>query len=77
MDERSDIPVEESNVDSDDLSLFFGAAKDVIARYTHCGVCGANLHFSYVTDFSRNVTQETARCPECSTKIRQIIHRLQ
>jgi uncharacterized protein with PIN domain len=59
------------------LTQFFGTAKDVVARYTHCTLCGANLHFSHVTDFSRNLTQETARCPECGVQARQVVHRLQ
>src|SRR5580658_4581949 len=56
---------------------YYGTSKDVVDRYTHCVLCGANLHFSHVTDFSKNLTQETARCPECGVKVRQIMHRLQ
>jgi hypothetical protein len=81
MDERNDMP---ENADSNapaananGLSPFYGTAKDVVARYTHCALCGANLHFTHVTDFSRNLTQETARCPECGVKARQAMHRLQ
>jgi hypothetical protein len=56
---------------------FFGAAGDVVAKYSHCALCGANLHFSHVTDFSRNLTQETAKCPECAVTARRMLHRLQ
>jgi DNA-directed RNA polymerase subunit RPC12/RpoP len=59
------------------LSPFYGTARDVVARYTHCALCGANLHFTHVTDFARNLTQETAKCPECGVKARQSMHRLQ
>jgi DNA-directed RNA polymerase subunit RPC12/RpoP len=59
------------------LSPFFGSAREVVDRYTHCALCGSNLHFTHVTDFSRNLTQETARCPECGVKARQAMHRLQ
>lgn len=59
------------------LSNFFGPAQDVVARYSHCALCGANLHFIHVTDFAKNLTQETAKCPECNIKIRQLTHRLQ
>lgn len=58
-------------------SGYYGTAKDVVARYTHCALCGANLHFSHVTDFNRNLTQETAKCPECGVKARRVLHRLQ
>lgn len=59
------------------LSQSFGTAKEVMSRYNHCALCGANLHFTHITDFSRNLTQETARCPECGIKSREIMHRLQ
>jgi DNA-directed RNA polymerase subunit RPC12/RpoP len=78
MDERNDLPSEESMIeDSDALSQFFGTAREVVAKYTHCALCGANLHFTHITDFSKNLTQETARCPECGVKARRLIHRLQ
>lgn len=53
------------------------SAQDVLLHYTHCSACKARLHFSYVTDFSRNVTQETARCPECHLQAHRMMHRLQ
>jgi len=78
MDERSDLPAEESVTEANEiLSQYFGTAKDVIERYTHCVLCGANLHFTHVTDFSRNLTQETAKCPECGVKVRRVLHKLQ
>lgn len=55
----------------------FGAANVVVERYLHCSFCGANLHFVHVTDFARNMTQETAKCPECGVQARQVLHRLQ
>ena len=76
MDERNDLPADEMQTE-EALSQFFGTAKDVVARYTHCALCGANLHFSHITDFSRNLTQETARCPECGLKVRRVVHKLQ
>ena len=74
MAERKD----EIQNDTDSLSsLFFGTAKEVVARYMHCALCGASLHFTHQTDFSRNLTQETAKCPECGIKVRNLMHRLQ
>ncbi len=81
MDDTNHLPDNEEtpteNSSAGTASPFFGTAKEVVARYTHCALCGANLHFSHVTDFSRNLTQETARCPECGVKSRQAMHRLQ
>ena len=78
MDERDQILDEtpESN-ELETMTQFFGAAKDVLDRYTHCVLCVANLHFSHQTDFSRNLTQETAKCPECGVRVRSVMHRLQ
>jgi hypothetical protein len=66
-----------SSVESDSVPNFFGSAKDVIDRYSHCALCGSHLHFTHMTDFTRNLTQETSKCPECGVKARQNIHRLQ
>ena len=79
MDKRQDLPTDstETSAVEEALANFFGTAQDVVARYTHCALCGANLHFSHVTDFAKNLTQETAKCPECGIKIRQVLHRLQ
>ncbi len=52
-------------------------AQQVLLKYTRCVHCQARLHFSYLTDFSRNLTQETARCPECQSQAHQVMHRLQ
>ncbi len=59
------------------LSQFYGPASDVVERYMHCVLCGANLHFSHITDFTHSITHEMARCPECGTRARKVSHRLQ
>lgn len=76
MDERIGRPVHQDQ-ETHGLSPFLGTAKDLLEKYTHCAICDAYLHFSYVTDFSRNLTQETARCPECGIRSRQVVHKLQ
>lgn len=50
--------------------------KEVLQRYASCRECGSHLHFTYLTDFSKNLTQETARCPECGSKSRRLIYNL-
>lgn len=74
---RHDLPTAELVDMSEALSEYVGSAEEVMARYTHCCLCGSNLHFSHMTDFARNITQETAKCPECGIKIRRIMHKLQ
>ncbi len=59
-------------------SPFFKTTQDMHAHYTHCPLCNAFLHFSHITDFSKNLTQETTRCPECILgKTQRFLHRLQ
>jgi hypothetical protein len=55
----------------------FGSARDLMDRYSHCVVCHSRLHFTHLTDFSRNLSQEIAKCPECNLKVRRVTHRLQ
>ncbi len=57
-------------------SQYFGTARQVVERYCHCQICGANLSFSHLTDFVRNTTQENARCPECGVQSHRVLHRL-
>ncbi len=78
MNERKDImdSIEEAIL-GESVSPHFGTASEVVERYCHCALCGANLHFSHVTDFIRNLTQEIARCPECGIKAREATHKLQ
>ena len=79
MDEQNDLPMtDDSSIEMNDaIAQFYGTAKDVVAKYTHCSLCGSHLHFTHVTDFSRNLTQETARCPECGVRARRVLHKLQ
>jgi hypothetical protein len=59
------------------IAPLVGSVDRVIQRYSHCGVCGGRLHFNYASDFSRNLTEEKASCPECGLDSRQSLHRLQ
>lgn len=76
MDDR-DLKTDETLIDKDPFDMSFGSAQEVMDRYTHCVLCGANLHFNHVTDFAKNLTQEIARCPECGIKAREVLHKLQ
>lgn len=72
-----DTEVSNENSSGDSSFPFYGTSEQVVAQYSHCGFCGSNLHFTHVTDFVRNLTQESASCPECGTKVRRATHRLQ
>ena len=72
-----DLPSAELIDARDAMAQISGNAEEVVERYSHCPVCGSRLHFTHLTDFSRNLTQETANCPECTIKVRRVMHRLQ
>jgi DNA-directed RNA polymerase subunit RPC12/RpoP len=76
MDEMNDGFSDDFMEEKETEFKFFGTAREVMTRYARCGLCGANLHFSHVTDFTKNMTHETARCPECAIKPRLLMHRL-
>ena len=77
MEERNDLPADEVTEETDTLPHFLGTAQDYLERYSHCPLCGSNLHFTHVTDFVRNLTLETARCPECGVRARKAMYSLQ
>lgn len=77
-DDRNNWNSDEANAAANgEGSRCFGTSEEIVERYTHCHLCGSNLHFTHVTDFSRNLTHEQAKCLECGVKTQQITHRLQ
>jgi hypothetical protein len=62
---------------SPSIAPLVGSMDRVIQRYSHCEICGGRLHFNHASDFSRNLTEEKASCPECGLDSRQVLHRLQ
>ena len=58
-------------------SMMVGSIQDMLKKYFQCPVCGANLSFKHRTDFKQNLTEESARCPECEIRIRKVLHSLQ
>ncbi len=78
MDEFNESLSEENSEESVEFPVqFFGTAPEFVAKHNRCTLCDANLHFTHLTDFARNITQETARCLECSTiKPRLMTHKL-
>ena len=75
MEEFKDLP--ELNEEEDLTSECYGTPSHLVSKHSKCHACGSHLHFSHSTDFVRNMTLETAKCPECGTKIRRVMHRLQ
>ena len=64
-------------IEGEDTSAGLFTTEEYLARYTRCAACGSHLHFTHLTNFIRNLTEETARCPECGLRARRGTHRLQ
>ena len=78
MEERNDLPpASEGTTAPAETPSFFSNTQDLVERYMHCAICGSNLHFTHVTDFVKDLTYESARCPECGIQVRKVMHRLQ
>ncbi len=78
MEENNDLSLDDQlDEEVNSLSQFLGTAREVVERYTRCSFCGAHLHFTHITDFTKNVTQETARCPECGVRASRSVYKLQ
>ena len=78
--EKIEVSNDSSSTDSGTGSALkpaIGALDQVIRHFSHCQICGGRMHFNYVSDFSRNTTQEKAVCPECGLDTREVLHRLQ
>ena len=74
---QSEILGEDLHESSPKKSRYYGTPKDVVDAYTRCNSCGSRLHFSHLTDFANNMTQESVRCLECEADQRVTIYQLQ
>jgi len=53
---------------------YYGDKIQVQKIIDDCKVCGTKLVFNHFSDFKNLMVQETARCPECGSGNRKIIH---
>lgn len=53
---------------------YFGTAEEVKKIMGECKVCGSKLLLSHMPDYKNLLVQETARCIECGSGNRKIIH---
>jgi len=71
------VPVVEAKPAQPAAPMLQSSAGEALQKYSLCAHCQSRLHFAYLTDFSRNLTEETARCPECHKQSHRVMHRLQ
>jgi uncharacterized Zn finger protein len=53
---------------------YYGDHDNVKKIIDDCKNCGAKLVFSHLPDYKNLIIQETARCMECGTNFRKLIH---
>ncbi|MBT3585255.1 MAG: hypothetical protein HN509_10120 [Halobacteriovoraceae bacterium] len=64
----------ESDFKFERFEEYFGDIKQVKKLIDNCGVCGSKLILSHLSDYKNLFVQETARCPECGSNDRKMIH---
>jgi len=53
---------------------YWGSPEDVKKTMSECKVCGSKLLLSHMPDYKNLLVQETARCIDCGSGNRKIIH---
>ncbi len=53
---------------------YWGTADDVKKTMSECKICGSKLLLSHMPDYKNLLVQETARCIDCGSGNRKIIH---
>ena len=51
--------------------------SEIVQEYNSCILCGSELLFVHVTDFSEDVVFEESSCPSCKIKSKKKAHKLQ
>ncbi len=53
---------------------YFGDTLQVQKIIDECKVCGSQMIFTHLADYTNLFIQETARCPDCGADHRKLIH---
>ena len=53
---------------------YWGSPENVKKIIDECKVCGSKLLLSHMPDYKNLLVQETARCIECGSGNRKLIH---
>jgi len=53
---------------------YWGSSDNVKKQIDECAVCGSKLLLSHMPDYKNLLVQETARCIDCGSGNRKIIH---
>lgn len=55
---------------------YWGSVDNVQKIIDECKVCGSKLLLSHLPDYKNLIVQETARCIDCGSGNRKLIHAL-
>jgi hypothetical protein len=53
---------------------YVGNAEEVKKHMNECKICGSKLMLSHLPDYKNLLVQETARCLDCGSGNRRVIH---
>lgn len=53
---------------------YYGDSNQVDKQINDCKICGAKLIFSHNSDYKNLMVQESARCPDCGSGSKKLIH---
>ncbi len=53
---------------------YYGGVEKVQQQIDQCPICGSKLLLSHMPDYKNLLVQETARCIECGSGNRKVIH---
>ena len=55
---------------------YYGDIKQVQKIINECKICGGQYIFSHLSDYKNLFIREIARCPDCGTGKRKVLHKL-
>jgi hypothetical protein len=62
------------NVKFEKFEEYYGDIQQVKKIIDHCGQCGSPLVLSHLSDYNNLIVQESARCSECGSGNRKVVH---
>jgi hypothetical protein len=64
----------ENNYKFESFVEYHGTVENVQKMIDKCQVCGSKLMLTHLPDYKNLLVQETARCLECGSGNRKVIH---
>ena len=53
---------------------YYGDVEHVKKVMDECEICSSKLVLSHLSDYTNMIIREAARCPECGSNSRKVVH---